>query len=222
MIFRKEIFFILFFFLIVRLNSSAQDKVIYSLDTSFFKNISVLTSSKLAEHPSTGNIYSTGQFIAFDSASILHQPYFINNLSNKDFTYIEDSSGFVISPFYNSGICFDDNDYIYTTGTVNDNKIICKTDISGNIIWNKRQGHHSFTDIFYHDGKLVLTGQDENAIGDHTIIISVIDTTGKLLNTKNYYVPDTFDNASKIIHSDNGYLLIGSALDNTTNSNVYF
>lgn len=203
--------------------SVGQNKKIYSIDSNYFNNTNTLSSSKLVENMATGDIYSTGNFVAFDTNATPHSPYYIHNSNNptNEFTFIEDASGFVIFGFINNAISIQDN-YIYTSGSVNDNKTICKTDLNGNIIWNKRQSHHSFTDMFYHDGTFVLTGQDENSGSEHSILVSIVDTAGKLLISRNFFTPNFFNDASQIVNTDSSYLLVGTSLDDVNNKRGIF
>ena len=216
----KEYKYVKLLFIILLLYSTpksfAQTKQIHSLDTTFFSDLVKLTSAKIALDDQ-GKTYITGQFLAYDSAGYPRQPYFIKNSTDSNFQYIEEGTGFVIYGFVNHGICFDSSN-IYTVGTVNDKKVICKTDKLGNIIWAKRQSHHSYTDILYDEGKLIVTGQDENSSGEHTILISKIDTSGILISSKNYSSGNGFDDASKVIKSDSSYILIGNSYDDSTNS----
>ena len=61
----------------------SQSKRIFTLDSSYLKSTSILYSSKLEENPTSGEVFATGRFVAYDSLGIPHQPFFIQNTTNS-------------------------------------------------------------------------------------------------------------------------------------------
>lgn len=198
------------------LNCNAQLIEVFNFDSTYFKSINSINPTSFSLNNSN-QILIGGHFEAIDQSLNERAPIFIKNVSNNNITFLEDSSSFVIYNFRLSAICNDENDNIYIAASVNNNKIVIKLNSDLDLIWSKRQGHHSYKDIKYQAGKLLLTGQDEDTLGNHIVLATLLDTNGILLSTKGFKSDESFNDAQKCEFSNNNILLIGSSFNSNQN-----
>lgn len=188
---------------------SGQEQVNYWLNTENINENTLFESTVICKKASEPKVLGTIRYR--DITNLPLNSYFIWAPTSDVIKTYRELSGSIFIALTITAAVEDEKGNIYTVGSFNNNPFINKINASGNLEWSKRQGHHSYNDIDYSEGKLAVVSQDETEFGEHTQLISIIDTNGNLLDTANFYSGGGYDGAANVEILSDGYLVAGTA-----------
>lgn len=198
-------------------SANAQFMKRYQPDSTTLANVSTFRAYEIIETGIPGREFAiAGAIVGQDTGSNTIQAFFCAQISDqgnvKRFDFFEDLSPFLLSGPRAFGMCYDGaSDFYFAIGT-NNNQVIAKTGIEGNMKWATDVNHHEYYDILCEGTDIVFFGQDEPMTGGHDYSIGRMDSSGGMTPSW-LYGTSGFDIPERLVAIPDGFLMSGSGFN---------
>lgn len=201
--------------LLISLPGFSQFKKVYLPDSTTFSTVGLFSAKKIIYTGIPGReIALTGGLTGVDTSGTTVQPAYMLQMSAigvpKKFSYYTDLSPFALQRARGFDLCYDGAGNFYIATGANDNPVVIRTNLDGEMIWAMDGNHHDYYTVICEGATMYMMGQDESFLGAHDFSIHELDSSGNAVVGRAYGTTN-FDQPEAMARIPDGFIMVGSS-----------